>query len=98
MFYLTPTENNFKAREMFEKDIFSVTRQLCYSQDAGKLALDMCIFINGLPAMTFELKNQLTKQNVVDAVQQYKNDQDPREVLFSFKRCMVHFAVDDARV
>lgn len=98
MFYLTPTENNVKARELFEKNIFSVTRQLRYSQDAGKLALDMCVFINGLPVVTFELKNQLTKQNVDDAVQQYKNDRDPREALFSFKRCMVHFAVDDARI
>lgn len=98
MFYLTPTENNAKAKEMFEKNIFSVTRQLRYSTDAGKLALDMCIFINGLPVITFELKNQLTKQNVDDAVQQYKDDRDPREVLFSFKRCMVHFAVDDARI
>lgn len=98
MFYLTPTENNAKAREMFEKNIFSITRQLRYSQDAGKLALDMCLFINGLPVITFELKNQLTKQNVDDAVQQYKDDRDPREVLFSFKRCMVHFAVDDARI
>lgn len=98
MFYLTPTENNAKARAMFEKNIFSITRQLRYSQDAGKLALDMCLFINGLPVVTFELKNQLTKQNVDDAVQQYKDDRDPREVLFSFKRCMVHFAVDDARI
>lgn len=98
VFYLTPTENNVKAREMFEKNIFSITRQLRYSQDAGKLALDMCLFINGLPVITFELKNQLTKQNVDDAVQQYKDDRDPREVLFSFKRCMVHFAVDDARI
>lgn len=68
MFYLTPTEKNAKAREMFEKNIFSVTRQLRYAQDAGKLALDMCVFINGLPVITFELKNQLTKQNVDDAV------------------------------
>ena len=98
MFYLTPTENNAKARVMFEKNIFSITRQLRYSADAGKLALDMCLFINGLPVVTFELKNQLTKQNVDDAVQQYKDDRDPREVLFSFKRCMVHFAVDDARI
>ena len=98
MFYLTPTENNAKAKEMFTKNIFSVTRQLRYSQDAGKLALDMCVFINGLPVITFELKNQLTKQNVDDAVEQYKEDRDPREQLFSFKRCMVHFAVDDARI
>lgn len=31
-------------------------------------------------------------------MQQYKTDRDPRELLFSFKRCMVHFAVDDAHV
>ena len=98
LFYLTPTENNTKAKEMFDKNIFSVTRQLRYSIDAGKLALDMCIFINGLPVITFELKNQLTKQNVDDAVMQYKSDRDPREQLFLFKRCMVHFALDDARI
>ena len=86
MFYLTPTENNEKAREMFQKNIFSVTRQLRYSQDAGKLALDLCLFINGLPVITFELKNQLTKQNVDDAVQQYKDDRDPREMLFQFNQ------------
>ena len=98
MFYLTPTQNNDKAREMFGKNIFSVTRQLRYSADAGRLALDLCIFINGLPVITFELKNRLTKQNVDDAVEQYKEDRDPRELLFSFKRCMVHFALDDARI
>ena len=97
MFYLTPTENNVKAREMFGKNIFSVTRQLRYSQNAGKLALDMCVFINGLPVITFELKNQLTKQNVDDATGQYKTDRDPRELLLSFKRCMVHFAVEDRK-
>lgn len=98
MFYLTPTENNTKAKEMYEKNIFSVTRQLMYSNDSTRLALDMCVFINGLPVITFELKNQLTKQDVEDAVQQYKTDRDPRELLFQFKRCMVHFALDDARI
>lgn len=98
MFYLTPNENNQVAKDNYQKNIFNVTRQLHYSQDAGKLALDLCVFINGLPVITFELKNQLTKQNVDDAVQQYKDDRDPRENLFAFKRCMVHFAVDDARI
>lgn len=98
MFYLTPNENNQVAKGNYQKNIFNVTRQLRYSQDAGKLALDLCVFINGLPVITFELKNQLTKQNVDDAVQQYKDDRDPKENLFAFKRCMVHFAVDDARI
>jgi type I restriction enzyme R subunit len=75
-----------------------VTRQLQYSKDNQKLALDLCLFINGLPIITAELKNQLTKQDVEDAVYQYKSDRDPKELLFQFKRCMVHFAVDDARV
>lgn len=98
LFYLTPTANNARARAQFARNIFSVTRQLCYSPEADKLALDMCVFINGLPVITFELKNQLTKQNAEDAVSQYKKDRDPRDLLFSFKRCMVHLAVDDVRV
>ena len=55
MFYLTPTEGNDKTKDLFEKNIFSVIRQIHYSIDAGKLALDMCLFINGLPVITFEL-------------------------------------------
>ena len=98
MFYLAPTAQNAKAQEMFRKNIFSVTRQLEYSETNPRLALDLAIFINGLPIMTFELKNQLTKQNVMDAVSQYQTDRDPRELIFSFKSCLVHFAVDDAQI
>ncbi len=98
MFYMTPSDKNETAKKQFEQNIFSVTRQLMYSKDNTKLALDFCIFINGLPVITCELKNQLTKQDVEDAVYQYKVDRDPRELLFQFKRCMVHFAVDDAKV
>src|SRR5690606_37815603 len=47
---------------------------------------------------TFELKNNLTKQMVEDAVVQYQRDRDPRELLFLFGRCAVHFAVDDQEV
>ena len=98
MFYMTPSERNPKAKELFDKNVFSVTRQLKYSSDNAKLALDLAIFINGLPMITCELKNQLTKQDVEDAVYQYQTDRDPKELLFQFKRCVVHFAVDDARI
>ena len=98
LFYMTPSEKNPKAKELFEKNIFSVTRQLQYSRDNTKLALDLCIFINGLPLITCELKNQLTKQNVDDAVHQYQRDRDPKDLLFQFKRCMVHFAIDDTKI
>lgn len=95
LFYFTPTENNEQAKRLFDKNIFSVTRQLRYAIDASKLALDLCLFINGLPVITIELKNHFTGQTTADAVEQYKKDRNPRELLFSFKRCIVHFAVDD---
>lgn len=98
LFYGTPTPGNRKAAERFAANMFSVTRQLHYSKDATQLALDLAVFINGLPLATFELKNRLTKQTVEDAVNQYKHDRDPKELLFQFGRCVVHFAVDDHEV
>jgi len=98
LFYGTPTPGNVKAAERFAASIFSVTRQLRYSRNETALSLDMAVFINGLPIATFELKNKLTKQTVLDAVQQYQRDRDPKELLFQFGRCVVHFAVDDHEV
>ncbi|HQN96274.1 MAG TPA: type I restriction endonuclease subunit R [Thermoanaerobaculales bacterium] len=98
LFYETPSPGNERARERYESNRFSVTRQLRYSRDETQLALDLALFINGLPVATFELKNSLTKQTVEDAIQQYKRDRDPRERLFEFGRCLVHFAVDDHEV
>lgn len=98
LFYGSPTPGNSKATELFNENIFSVTRQLRYSRNETQLSLDFAIFINGLPVATFELKNKLTKQTVEDAVQQYKKDRDEKELLFQFGRCAVHFAVDDYEV
>jgi type I restriction enzyme R subunit len=98
LFYGTPSSGNAKAVALFGKNRFSITRQLHYSLDETRRALDLCLFINGLPLATFELKNSLTKQTVDDAIEQYRRDRDPREKLFEFGRCVVHFAVDDAEV
>ncbi len=98
LFYGTPTPGNVQAAERYAANVFSVTRQLHYSKDETQLSLDLCLFINGLPVATFELKNNLTKQTVEDAVQQYKRDRDPRELIFQFGRCLVHFALDDQEV
>ena len=98
LFYGTPSPENEKAVALYAANRFSVTRQLRYSRDETQLALDLGLFINGLPVATFELKNSLTKQTVEDAVQQYKRDRDPREKLFEFGRCVAHFAVDDHEV
>jgi len=98
LFYGTPTPGNTKAEERYALNRFSVTRQLRYSRDETQLALDLTLFINGLPVATFELKNSPTKQTVEDAVEQYKRDRDSRELLFQFGRCIAHFAVDDHEV
>ncbi|MBW7885645.1 MAG: type I restriction endonuclease subunit R, partial [Caldilineaceae bacterium] len=98
LFYGTPSPGNVKAQVRYNANRFSVARQLRYSRDETQLALDLGIFINGLPVITFELKNSLTKQTVDDAVQQYQRDRDPRDKLFEMGRCVVHFAVDDHEV
>lgn len=82
MFYGTPSPGNEKAVTLYAANRFTVTRQLRYSRDETQRALDLALFINGLPIATFELKNSLTKQTVEDAVEQYKRDRDPREKLF----------------
>jgi len=97
-YFVTPSTNNTKAKELYNQNIFSVTRQVRYSQEYPNLALDFVVFINGLPMATFELKNQFTKQDVYDAVHQYKIDRDPKESIFNFKRCAVHFALDDNEI
>ncbi len=98
LFHGTPTAGNDRAIADFQANTFSVTRQLRYSARSPNLALDLVIFLNGLPIITFELKNQLTKQTVADAIRQYRRDRSPREPLFAPGRCVVHFAVDDAEV
>ena len=95
LFYGTPSPGNPTAAERFALNRFTVTRQLRYSKDETQLALDLVTFINGLPVFTFELKNNLTKQTVADAVQQYQRDRNPRELLFQLGRCVAHFALDD---
>ncbi|EAJ8474160.1 type I restriction endonuclease subunit R [Campylobacter upsaliensis] len=82
---------NEKAIENYNKNIFSITRQLYFSEKNNK-SLDMMIFLNGLPLITMELKNPFTGQNVYNAIAQYKKDRDPRESIF--KQSVVHFALD----
>lgn len=98
LFYGTPSAGNSRAAERHALNRFSVTRQLRYSREDEARALDLALFVNGLPVATFELKNSLTKQTVADAVEQYRRDRDPRELLFQLGRCIAHFAVDDHEV
>ena len=83
--------------ELYGKNKFTVVRQLHYSRQ-NRNSLDMVLFLNGIPIVTMELKNQLSGQDITNSEKQYKFDRDPREPLFQFKRCLVHFCVDNNRV
>jgi len=101
LFYVPPTGASAEAERLWQQNIFSVTRQLRYSKNNNN-SLDFVIFINGLPIITCELKNNLTKQSTEDAVEQYKQDRDPQKdqtaLILKFKRCIVHFAIDEATI
>ncbi len=98
LFFDKPVSNlNEKDLALFNQNIFSVTRQVHYSNQ-NENSLDLVVFINGLPIVTFELKNELTKQTVKDAIKQYKTNRDPKEELFRLGRCLVHFSVDTEQV
>ena len=81
----------------YQKNRFASVRQLHYSK-RNRNSLDMVLFLNGIPIVTMELKNQLTGQNYRHSENQYKKDRDPKEPLFHFKRCLVHFCVDNDAV
>lgn len=92
-YFQSDSSFNAALEEKYEANILSVTRQLKYS-DQNENSIDTVLFLNGIPLFTVELKNPLTGQTVEDAIKQYKSDRDPREKLLSFKRVLVHFAVD----
>lgn len=96
-FYHALDHKRLSSFDEFNSNIFSVTNQLTYSEANPGLELDLCVFINGLPIITMELKSRMsgTGWTYKDAEDQYKNDRDPRETLFLFKRCFAHFAVDE---
>jgi len=92
--YFRPASGlNEEIQRLYRANIFSVIRQLRYS-DRHEKSLDLVLFLNGIPIFTAELKNPLTGQTVEDAIHQYKTDRDPREPPFRYGRCLAHFAVD----
>ncbi|HEX9989976.1 MAG TPA: DEAD/DEAH box helicase family protein [Chloroflexia bacterium] len=97
--YFAPASSlNTEHTALYSKNILSVLRQCSYSTHT-RGELDLVLFLNGLPFATAELKNHLTGQTFEQAKEQYKKDRNPRgELLLAFKRCLVHFAVDDDQV
>lgn len=98
LFYSQPVSSlNEQAQKNYTSNIFSVCEELIYSQ-TNKNRIDLVIFLNGFPIMTFELKNAFTYQAVKHAIRQYQNDRNPKDTIFNFKRCFVHFAMDTDNV
>ncbi len=90
--YFRPAHaKNPELVEAYGKNRLTVLRQLRYSAKHGN-SVDLCLFVNGLPVATAELKHHLNGQTVDDAIIQYRNDRDPKDLLF--RRTLVHFAVD----
>lgn len=100
LLYQAPMESSSQVvKDNFEKNEFSVTRQVRYNTENQREEMDMVVFVNGLPLATLELKNAWTGQTAkVQGIKQYKYDRDIRQPLLNFGRCIVHFAVDTDEV
>lgn len=94
VFFQPASTLNPDAIELYNKNDLKVYRQIYYSSKNNN-SVDVLLSLNGIPIATLELKNQFTGQNVGNALKQYSETRDNREILFAFKkRTLVHFAVD----
>ncbi|MGO9414633.1 MAG: type I restriction endonuclease subunit R [Syntrophobacteraceae bacterium] len=97
-------KRNEMVLKRYAANILRVVPQLKY-HPARELAIDLVMFINGLPVATVELKTDFT-QSAEAAMDQYRNDRIPfdpktkrREPLLTFKRgAVVHFAMSDSDI
>ncbi len=97
--YFAPASGmNPDTQALYAANQLIVIRQLRYSSKHGN-TLDVTLALNGIPVVTVELKNAMTGQTWCNAIHQYKNDRDPSDLIFQFKkRTLVHFAVDTDEV
>ena len=107
MAYFRPnTTMNPEAAENYARNRLTITRQAAFTSVMKKpdgknrrCIIDVTLAVNGIPVVTVELKNPLTGQRAADAIRQYKEKRDGRDLLFAFKkRSLVHFAVDPDEV
>ena len=100
------TRMNPEAAENYARNRLTVARQVAFAsvmkRADGKnrrCIIDVTLAVNGIPVVTAELKNPLTGQRAADAMRQYQDERDGRDLLFAFKqRALVHFAVDPDEV
>lgn len=100
-FFEPATKKNPDAWARYRANRFEVVRQLRYGTlpDDIDNSVDIVLFLNGIPVVTMELKNNLTGQRTEHVVRQYKTDRSPKEPLFKpNRRAIVHFAFDSETV
>jgi type I restriction enzyme R subunit len=97
--YFAPASSmNPDTQRLYSANCLTITRQLRYSSKHSN-TLDVTLALNGIPVATMELKNPMTAQTWENAVRQYKNDRDPADLIFQFKkRSLIHFAADPEQV
>lgn len=95
---------NDEVVRRYRANILRVVPQLRY-HPSRDLAIDLGLFINGIPVATVEVKTDFT-QSAAAAVEQYKTNRLPldrksgrREPLLTFKRgAVVHFAMSESEI
>ncbi|MBM7620168.1 type I restriction enzyme R subunit [Bacillus tianshenii] len=91
-YFKPPTSLNQELMGLYQKNRLSVTEELIHKEGER---IDLVIFLNGLPVLAFELKNEFTGQDVSDAKHQWMHDRSGKDLLFRFKqRTLACFAVD----
>lgn len=96
-FFAPAHELTPELRRLYDANRLGVARQVHHSESNPHDSLDVVLFINGLPVATAELKTQTAGQTVADAIEQYRTDRNPRDLIFA-SRAVVHFAVDQDAV
>jgi type I restriction enzyme, R subunit len=105
-FFRPASSLNTELIRLYKANKLSVIRQVQYSQkpnkldDESKKAIDVVLFVNGIPVATLELKNLLTGSTFKHAEKQYRQDRSPAgEPVLTFKRgALVHFALDEDNI
>lgn len=94
VYWKPETSINQTAQAQYARNILHCTRQLHYSV-SNENSIDIVLFLNGIPVVSMEIKNQFTGQDTDNAIRQYKFDRASKDTIFEFKnRVLVHFAVD----
>ena len=96
-FFVPAHELTPELRAQYAANILTVTRQAHVSESNTADSVDLLLLLNGLPVATAELKTQFTGQNIDNAIEQYRHDRKPSDLIFR-ARSVVNFALDQDSV